>query len=207
VVKRDVQPEILDELPGDDPRALRSRRDLRMINFLMRNQNWILKQLAKHEKREGREDRIIELGAGTGELTRQLKNVTALDFQEKPVDLDVPWIAGDLFETFPEAEGEIVVANLILHHFNDQSLKRLGNLIKTRRMLIAVEPWRSRLALAQGALLWPFINDVTKHDMMVSIRAGFRLDELGDLLGLGDDWEVKEEVSLQGGIRVLAWRK
>jgi hypothetical protein len=51
------------------------------------------------------------------------------------------------------------------------------------------------------------INRITKHDMMVSIRAGFRNGELRKLLDLGDEWKWKEEVSLLGGLRVLAWRK
>ena len=56
VVKRQIVPEILDSLSGDDPGALRSRRDLRLINFLMGNERWILKQ--------NHYGGMIELGAG-----------------------------------------------------------------------------------------------------------------------------------------------
>jgi hypothetical protein len=202
VMKRDVRPELLDSLPGDDPAAIRSRRDLRLINFLMGNERWIMRQ--RHD------GGIIELGAGSGNLTQQLAGlgkVTGLDFQEKPEALDVPWLAGDLFRTFSEAQGETVAANLILHHFEAEGLGRLGQLIKTRRRLVAVEPWRCCLSLVEGKLLWPFINGVTRHDMMVSIRAGFQKGELPKLLNLGDEWEWKEEVSLLGGLRVLAWRR
>jgi hypothetical protein len=167
----------------------------------MGNERWIRKQ----EMTGG----LIELGAGGGELTRRLgvaHDVTGLDLQEKPEGLEASWLTGDLFETLPRVKGDTVVANLILHHFQDSDLTRLGELIKTRRRLVAVEPWRSRLALLEGRLLWPFINEVTRHDMMVSIRAGFRTGELPGLLGLGSEWEWREEVSLLGGIRVLAWR-
>lgn len=200
-MKRIVAPEILDELPGDDPRALRSRKDLRLINFLMGNERWIIKQLKEEE------GSVLELGAGTGELASQLDHVTGLDFQNQPDGFQGKWITGNLFETFPEAEGEVVVANLILHHFDDDALGRLGELIQTRKKLVAVEPWRSRISLAEGALLWPLINEVTRHDMMVSIRAGFRRGELKQLLQMGDDWVMQEEVSLLGGIRVVAWRR
>ena len=202
VVKRLVVPEILDSLPGDDLEALRSRRDLRLINFLMGNERWIVAQ----DYPGG----VIELGAGEGQLTRKLAKrgrVIGLDFQECPADLDVPWKAGDLFKSLPTASGDTVVANLILHHFEDDQLTRLGKLIKERRALVAVEPWRSRISIAEGYALWPFINHVTKHDMMVSIQAGFRQGELKGLLNLGDEWEWKEQVSLLGGLRVLAWRK
>ena len=202
VVKRQLAPEILDSLPGDDPRALRSRRDLRLINFLMGNERWILKQ--------NHCGGVIELGAGEGKLTQKLAErgqVVGLDFQKRPDDLEIPWLAGDLFQNLPEVEGETVVANLILHHFRDDQLGQLGKLIRERRSLIAVEPWRSRISLAEGYVLWPLINRITKHDMMVSIRAGFRNGELRKLLDLGDEWEWKEEVSLLGGLRVLAWRR
>ncbi|YCM45546.1 class I SAM-dependent methyltransferase [Verrucomicrobiaceae bacterium 227] len=201
-MKREVRPELLDSLPGDDPEALRSRRDLRLINFLMGNERWILRHL------DGAS--MVELGAGGGDLTRQLGElgpVTGLDFLEKPEGLDCEWRAGDLFETFAETEGEAVVANLVLHHFEDEQLARLGELVRTRRRLVAVEPWRSRASLGEGAMLWPFINRVTKHDMMVSIWAGFQKGELPELLKLGSEWEWQEEVSLLGGLRVVAWRR
>jgi hypothetical protein len=201
-VKRQVVPEILDSLSGDDPGALRSRRDLRLINVLMGNERWILKQNYCGG--------VIELGAGEGQLTRKIAargQVVGLDLQERPDGLDVPWLAGDLFQILPEVEGETIVANLVLHHFRDNQLAQLGKLIRDRRSLIAVEPWRSKISLAEGYALWPLINHITKHDMMVSIRAGFRNGDLRKLLDLGDEREWKEEVSLLGGVRVLAWRR
>jgi len=200
-MKREVKPEILDSLPADDVEAVRSRKDLRLINGLMGNERWILRQ-----KLTGR---VVELGAGAGTLAKKLaKNheVTGLDFQEKPEGVEADWVAGDLFTVLPEVDGETVVANLILHHFDDEALADLGKLLKGRRRLVAVEPWRSRLSLFEGRLLWPLINRVTRHDMMVSIRAGFQKGELPDLLNLGEEWEWREEVSLLGGIRVVAWR-
>ena len=38
-MQRRVEPELLDALPADDPRAVRSREDLRRINRLMGNQS------------------------------------------------------------------------------------------------------------------------------------------------------------------------
>ena len=34
-MRRLIQPEILDELPADDPRAIQSRRDLQKVNAFM----------------------------------------------------------------------------------------------------------------------------------------------------------------------------
>lgn len=201
-MKRVVEAELLDSLAADDLRARRSRRDLRLINALMGNERWILRQ--------NLDGGLVELGAGEGVLTRKLARkgpVTGLDLQEGPEGLDLSWVAGDLFETLPSVAGDTVVANLILHHFEDADLARLGQLLRGRRRLVVVEPWRSRLSLVEGGLLWPLINGVTRHDMMTSIRAGFRKGELPRLLRLGDGWEWREELSLLGGIRVLAWRR
>ena len=38
---RVVIPELLDHLPADEPEALRSRRDLRRVNWLMGNERWL----------------------------------------------------------------------------------------------------------------------------------------------------------------------
>ncbi len=200
-MNRVVEAELLDNLPGDDPKALRSRRDLRLINCFMGNERWILGRI-----REG--ETVLEMGAGAGELTRKLLSkgkVTGLDFLKQPEDLDVDWRQGDLFETMPGCGGGTVVANLILHHFDDEALAKIGEMISTRKRLIAVEPYRSRRSLVQGRLLWPMINSVTKHDMMVSIRAGFRPGELSGLLKLGNNWKWREDVSFFGGVRVEAW--
>lgn len=202
MLKRSVQPELLDSLSGDDPEALRSRRDLRLINHLMGNERWMARQAG--------DGSIVELGAGSGDLTRKLlrtHQVTALDFQERPEGLECPWVKGDLFETLDGVPGRTVLANLILHHFSDVQLSELGELIRSRKKLVAVEPWRSRLALAEGYLMWPLINRVTRHDMMVSIRAGFRKGELEGLLGLGEGWSWRESVSLRGGLRIIAEKR
>ena len=64
-MNRIVQPELLDELPPDDPRAVRSRRDLRRINAWMRNHAIMARALQTgwngHAPKQ-----ITELGAGDG---------------------------------------------------------------------------------------------------------------------------------------------
>ena len=44
-IARTLEPEWLDELPADDPRAMRSRRDLLRINALMTNSTLVAREL------------------------------------------------------------------------------------------------------------------------------------------------------------------
>lgn len=207
-MKRVVVPEILDELDGLDPRAIRSRRDLRLINSLMGNERWIGRELAKL----GENGVVAELGAGRGELLRSLAgegwSCRGFDLQPEPEDLSerAGWSQGDLFETLKEDLSPIVVGSLILHHFEDGELLRLGKLLGNRCTLIFAEPLRAKMALLEGAALFPVVNEVTRHDMMVSIRAGFRKGELAKKLGLEEGWEWRERATLRGGVRSIAVR-
>src|SRR6202012_4239087 len=89
-MKRLVQPELLDSLPPEDPRARRSRRDLRRVNWWMGNPTILADSLRKHGHGQAPR-RIIELGAGDGNFllsaARKISsqwpamNVTLLDRQ------------------------------------------------------------------------------------------------------------------------------
>ena len=70
-MKRIVEPELLDELPPGDPRAVRSRRDLRRVNAWMRNHSIMAGALRNHLKGQMPEQ-IIELGAGDGDFLLQV---------------------------------------------------------------------------------------------------------------------------------------
>jgi 2-polyprenyl-3-methyl-5-hydroxy-6-metoxy-1,4-benzoquinol methylase len=206
---RIVEPEILDHLPHDDPAARRSRLDLRRINFLMGNERWVLRSL-----RFLPASMICEIGAGDGELTaiihRRFPNsrITACDLAPRPKELAsaIDWRSGDIFQHAP-SPGGVLIANLFLHHFEGEELRRLGKICEGFDNLIFNEPDRSCIAAFLGVLLHPFINHVTRHDMHVSIRAGFRRGEMAALLGLdASHWKIRETSTWRGARRVIAWR-
>jgi hypothetical protein len=208
-MERVIEPELVDSLAPDDPMAIRSRRDLRMINFIMGNERWIRGQVASH--RDSAAKGIVELGAGGGELLGSLAKygpATGYDLVPKPAHLDerVSWKQGDLWERKAEIAGGILVANLFLHHLQAEELVRLGEIARRFEVLAFVEPLRTRDALWMGERLLPIVGEATKHDMIVSIRAGFVAGELPELLGLGEDWKVSERSTWRGGHRVLASR-
>jgi len=83
-MNRRVEPELLDELPPDDPSAVRSRRDLRRLNFLMRHATIVARALLESDTKPPR--RVVELGAGdgtfllavAGKLARRWPNIEAV---------------------------------------------------------------------------------------------------------------------------------
>jgi hypothetical protein len=209
---RIVEPEILDHLPHDDPAARRSRLDLRRINFLMGNERWILRTMERFP--DAATSRVCELGAGDGGLAAKIRRrfpntrVTACDLTPRPAGLDaaIDWRCGDIFQQ-PPPPGGVLVANLFLHHFEGDDLRRLGKICEGFDMLIFNEPNRSRMAAVLGTLLHPFVNHVTRHDMQASIRAGFRGGETARLLDLDPArWRIEETSPWRGARRVVACR-
>ena len=204
IVKRLVAPEILDDLDADDPRAVRSRRDLRLVNWFMRGESWILSELDKIEGLQ----RVIELGAGDGSLAIAIKNhlpdvdVTCVDLIDRPRDLDkrVTWWQGDALLYGSYGKDTVIVANLFLHHLEASKLRQLAGEMNEVRAVVAAEPYRSSLSMLMSRCLYPFVNHVTRHDMAVSIRAGFRSGEVG--CALGDQWKWSDSRGVFGGIRV-----
>ncbi len=216
-MKRIVQPELLDTLSPLDPRAVRSRRDLRRINRLM--QNHVVMALALEKYSKGLAPRrIVELGAGDGKfLLAVVKKISPhwpgvevalLDRQRNVTPETLAEFAGlgwradflvtDVFDWPANRETpEIVIANLFLHHFEDARLAELLRLISGRtKLFIAIEPRRAVWPLLCSRLLGAIgCNDVTRHDAVVSVRAGFSGNELSAWWPDQNNWRFTERLS------------
>jgi 2-polyprenyl-3-methyl-5-hydroxy-6-metoxy-1,4-benzoquinol methylase len=95
----------------------------------------------------------------------------------------------------PGPRWDVVVANLFLHHFERAQLLELLQAVAARSAcFVACEPRRSRLALAGSHLVGALgANAVTRNDAVLSVRAGFRDQELTALwAGAGPGWDVAE---------------
>jgi hypothetical protein len=89
----------------------------------------------------------------------------------------------------------VVIANLFLHHFHDLSLAGMFRAIADRaRLFIAIEPRRAPLPLLCSRLLWAIgCNRVTRHDAVISVRAGFSGNELSELWPDKPNWRLTEQ--------------
>jgi len=211
---RRVEPEWLDVLPSADPRAMRSRRDLERVNPLMTNASIVADALRR--ALPAGPATIAEIGAGDGAfalrvarslpvrgaaaftlLDRQaiVSSATRTGFERAgwsvhPVQADVlDWLADPLTTRF-----DAIVANLFLHHFESAPLAAmLARVAERTGVFVACEPRRSRAALAGSHLLGLIgCNDVTRHDAVASVVAGFHGRELSAFWPACLAWTLEE---------------
>jgi hypothetical protein len=196
---RVVIPELLDNLPPDDPRAIASRRDLVRINKMMRQTAIMATALGQYPVPKN----LADMGGGDGKFLLQVARRMAKRWPGvRAVILDrqnivsaetragfaaLGWscdvMKGDVFDTLPRLSPDIAIANLFLHHFDDAKLaKLLAVLAANCRGVVASEPRRSGFALLGARLVFALgANGITRHDAVASVRAGFAGQEISAL--------------------------
>ena len=216
---RCVEPEWLDELPPEDPRAIRSRRDMQRVNRWMQQVGIMQRALTVYcGQRAPRA--LLELGAGDGTFMLRLarrfaphwknvkvvlldrQNIVSSETREsfKVLGWEVETITADVFDFLEQAKHQpvdIITANLFLHHFQHKKLTQL--LMQAARiadLFVACEPRRSALALTGSRLLWAIgCNEVSQHDAVVSVHAGFTGLELSMLWPKQTYWRLQEQAA------------
>lgn len=212
---RIVRPELLETYPDDHPDAIKGREDLLVVNAVMGNHRWMERVLRRRYQPGWR---VTEIGAGDGALSLRFWRhgvcpstaLCAVDLAGRPPawPAEAAWVQGNLLEQ-PLPDSEVLVANLILHHFREPQLRALGaGISPNTRLILAAEPARMRVHswLGRALCFLAEFNHITTYDMQVSIRAGFRGDELRQELGLGAGWEVRAYMHPMGAYRFMAWR-
>lgn len=211
--ERQVEPEILDALGADDPAAIRSRKELRRINWVMAQARVMARALAAHAPPAGLRS-ILDLGSGDGTFTLAVARllarrwpsvtVTVLDRQTRPSPETIVafarlgWTArpaeADAIAYLHNGEGfDAATANLFLHHFTGEPLVALlRGIAESTNLFVACEPARSQAALLGSRLVW-FLGSgpVTRHDAVASVRAGFSGRELSAHWP-ADGWRLDE---------------
>ena len=145
---RVIEPEWLDGLPPDDPRARRSRRDLRRINALMMNAAFVARELRRIYPAQSPRT-ILEIGAGDGDfmlkvalrlapawrgvgavlLDRQSLIEAAGRAEFTAIGWQLQTVAADVFAWLAKpgiAQWDVIVANLFMHHFSRSEERRVG---------------------------------------------------------------------------------
>ena len=210
---RRVEPEWIDQLPADDPRASRSRRDLVRVNAWMMQPKIVAEALLMHQRTAPRT--ILDLGGGDGAFALELARRLAPRWPDVTVTVNdlhnivsreiraaieghgwtVEVAAADVFECLKAATPQdITIANLFLHHFQPEELARLMPAIaRISTLFVASDPRRTRMTREVSRFLWLVgCNRITIRDAMTSVRAGFHDHELSALWPDPSDWELHE---------------
>jgi hypothetical protein len=213
---RSVEPELLDEMPADDPTVIRARRDLKRLNAVIL-QAGIMAPIVLRQWTRSRPRTILDLGCGDGifmlSVARRLAprwpdvTVTLLDRQSivsretQDAFAALGWkaepVAADVLDHLGQIKSpgvDIITTNLFLHHFHQAQLAQmLGLTAQSAQLVVACEPRRNKFALRASRLLWAIgCNEVSLHDAIVSVRAGFSDQELSALWPDPDRWELQE---------------
>ena len=225
---RRLTPELLDSLPPDDPRARRSRRDLRRINRCLLHERYLI---GAARGLPAPPATIVDLGAGDGWIAARLATALAPRWPDVRIFLvdalpttdpdalrrisDAGWIPevvqADAVEWLRRDAGRYdwIFANLFLHHFEPEPLAALLGAIRDRAgAFLALEPHRGRVARF-GCRLLPVLgcDPITLHDARVSVEAGFSGTELSTLWGSPDGWDLSETNAPPFSHRFLAIRR
>ena len=92
---------------------------------------------------------------------------------------------------------DLMAANLFLHHFPRPALARLMEMAAERTdCFIACEPRRCLVSALASRWLWLIgCNAVTRHDAVLSVRAGFVGEELSALWPKSRNWQLQERAA------------
>ncbi len=216
---RRVEPELLDQLPAADPRAIRARRDVRRANTLMMNAGIMASALMEHGAGL-KPRRIVDLGSGDGQFMLRVARRLAPHWPDITVVLQdkqdivsratrdafttlqwrVETSATDVFDFLanaPPASADVVTSNLFLHHFVDEQLAHLlASAAQLAQLVVACEPRRAKFVVRASRLLWAVgFSGVGVHEAVVSARAGFRGKELSALWPAQNQWELHEQAA------------
>lgn len=193
---------------------------MRRVNRVMGTRSLLLRALDKAAPTPPR--RLIELGAGDGTMMLRLaqsrsrqwpkSSVTMLDLQPvigagtlsaiRNLGWSVEVIEADVLDWIarPAADREATIfTNLFVHHFEGDRLARLlAGIAERSRSFVCCEPRRTAVTLAGSHLLGLIgCNEVTRHDAVLSVHAGFRDRELSSLWDetCGGGWRLEESAA------------
>src|SRR5712675_55067 len=156
---RRVEPELLDQLPADEPRAIRARRDVRRANTLMMNAGIMASALTEYGA--GVKPRtIVDLGSGDGQFMLRVARRLAARWPDVTVVLQdkqdivsrttreafaalrwrVETSATDVFDFLASARSsrpDIVTSNLFLVTMSGREDRALARKSKTSVALVS----------------------------------------------------------------------
>jgi len=202
------RPEMMDVATEASPALNRDLRNLASLNRRFGATRAVLGQL-DHLLRSRTPLRIVDFGTGGGDIPRAIVcraracgcpvSITAVDRQKPTLQIaekfseefpEITFVPSDLLE-YSEGSYDIVMCNLVLHHFDESDVIRL--LRRWREMakvaVLVTDLRRSRLAqVGIFAVTEMFYREpMTRHDARLSAERAFSFGEM-HRLALAAGW-------------------
>ncbi|HWW93876.1 MAG TPA: methyltransferase domain-containing protein [Vicinamibacteria bacterium] len=182
----------------EDEEAVRSLGDLRLVNRWLGGRRSLLRAVRPFLQ-EG--IRVLDVGCGSADLPAWLQRTTPSRIMVVGVDLKllhlqqappgVHRVVADVRQLpFPPLSFDVVTVSLFLHHFD---APEVGGVLRAlfslaRRALVVNDLRRARVPLLFGQAVFPFLfrSPVSVADGLVSVRRGFRPQELAEAFASAD---------------------
>lgn len=182
----------------EDEEAVRSLGDLRLVNRWLGGRRSLLRAMRPFLQ-EG--IRVLDVGCGSADLPAWLQRTTPSRIMVVGVDLKllhlqqappgVHRVVADVRQLpFPPLSFDVVTVSLFLHHFD---APEVGGVLRAlfslaRRALVVNDLRRARVPLLFGQAVFPFLfrSPVSVADGLVSVRRGFRPQELAEAFASAD---------------------
>jgi ubiquinone/menaquinone biosynthesis C-methylase UbiE len=173
------------------------QREMRFINRWLGDKRALKRRLGRR-LRAGDDLRILDVGAGFGELLKVCSELTDVTAGHVYVGVDTsqtacsvmssrpdvkidPIVADALQLPFADHSFDIVISSLFLHHLTDEEAARLlaESARVSRSLVLMIDLNRHRAAyVLYRVFAAAFLQPFTAQDGALSIRRGFRPDEL-----------------------------
>ena len=192
LARRIDEPELLDVgVPDDEARA--SLADLRFVNRWLGNRR-AFRAAVRPFLEASPHPRLLDVGCGSADVPAAIvrglgRSMLAVGLDAKRLHLqeaprEVAPVEGDVLRLpFKPRSFDVVTASLFLHHFGDDALPELLRSLfaLARRALVVNDLHRAWVPYLFGrAVFRPlFRSRVSVEDGLLSIRRGFREEDLG----------------------------
>ena len=213
--KRSAQHEFLDSPDCDPALAAESYRFMEKVNRFFggaRNvRRFIEKAAAAHKSASP--IRILDIGSGSCDIPIAVSRwargrgipvkFTCLEIFDSAVKIarakiaesgetSIELLQEDVFTHCPSEPYDYAVASMCFHHFEDEKILELMRRLRTfvKRGVLINDLHRSFLTWLGAVPMTAFSHEGVKHDSRLSIRRGFKIRELRELLMRLDDVSV-----------------
>ncbi|TAJ24136.1 MAG: methyltransferase domain-containing protein [Planctomycetota bacterium] len=134
---------------------------------------------------------VLDIGCGQGDLLQHIRRrlgvrVLGFDLRPAPTSAPIHILAGDATRD-PLPRADVAIAMCVAHHLReDEVVQLIGNVARSCRRLILVDPVRHPLPLLLfRVVVAPLLRRINASDGATSIRRSFTPAEFGALVAAG----------------------